>query len=468
MEQRLRASAVVLGVLAAMTGFSVAYAAQPQSPRLPSQLYQYYKYAVTDLPAHYKAPAVANLNNTPVDNPTTDVGATLGRVLFYDKRMSHGDGVACASCHRQQNGFSDPNQFSTGFNGQQTGRHSMGITNAVYYDSGKAFWDERAASLEEQALGPIQSPVEMGMTLPDLVVKLGKTDFYPKLFQAAFGTPEITPERIGKAIAQFERSMVSYKSKYDAALAAGQNGQPNLGMLTGLEIYGNALFHGSGRCSQCHSTNALVGNTTHNIGLDLTNEVDAGAGDGKFKTTSLRNIAVRGTFMHDGRFSSLEQVIQFYSTGVQANQHLDQILKDQNGNPLRLNWGPNEIAAVVAFLNTLTDNTFLTDPKFSNPFVVLPGDYDGDGVVDQNDYTTWKDNFGDTTLLTADGNGDGIVNAADYTIWRNNVGATWEGLAFGAGSGAIAIGVPEPASAMLMLGTAGWLVLWRRRSRSPS
>jgi cytochrome c peroxidase len=102
---------------------------------------------VTDLPNRFKNGAVSNTNNTPTANPITDAGATLGRVLFYDQRMSHGDGVSCASCHRQANGFSDPNQFSTGFDGQQTGRHSMGITNAVYYDNGRAFWDERAASL---------------------------------------------------------------------------------------------------------------------------------------------------------------------------------------------------------------------------------------------------------------------------------------------------------------------------------
>lgn len=465
MGRVLRASAAVLFGTFLTVEVNSGWAAPPRVPRLPAQVAEYVKYAVTDLPNHYKIGPIAATNNTPVDNPITDAGATLGRVLFYDKRMSHGDGVACASCHRQQNGFSDPNQFSTGFDGQQTGRHSMGITNAVYYANGKAFWDERAASLEDQALQPIQSPVEMGMTLPALVTKLGQTDYYPALFQAAFGTPEITPERIGKAIGQFERSMVSYKSKFDAAVAAGQNGQPNLGMLTGMEIYGNALFHGSGRCSQCHTTNAQVGNSTHNIGLNLTNETDVGAGDGKFKTTSLRNVAVRGRFMHDGRFTSLEEVIQFYNSGVQANPNLDLILKDPSGNPLRLGFGPTEVAAMVAYLNTLTDTEFLNDTKFSDPFVMLPGDYNGDGTVDNDDYTTWKSNFGDTNLLVADGNGDGKVDAADYTVWRNNLGATWQGLTFGAGGGAIASGVPEPSggAATFLTFISGWAVCRRRR-----
>lgn len=463
MRRVLRAiAAVCIFVLGKNSGF----AAPPRVPSLPAELAEYVKYAVTDLPNHYKTGPIAATNNTPVDNPITDSGATLGRVLFYDKRMSHGDGVSCASCHRQENGFSDPNQFSTGFDGQQTGRHSMGITNAVYYANGKAFWDERAASLEEQALGPIQSPVEMGMTLPALVEKLSQTDYYPVLFQAAFGTPDITPERIGKAIAQFERSMVSYKSKFDAAVAAGQNGQPNLGMLTGMEIYGNALFHGSGRCSQCHTTNAQVGTTTHNIGLDLTDDADVGAGDGKFKTTSLRNVAVRGRFMHDGRFASLEEVIQFYNSGVESNPNLDPILKDPQGNPLRLNFGPTEVAAMVAFLNTLTDNEFLTDVKFSDPFVVLPGDYNGDGTVNNDDYTTWKSNFGDTTLLIADGNGDGRVDAADYSIWRDNVGASWLDLTFASGGGSLAAAVPEPSggAALLIALSAGWTAYRRRRA----
>lgn len=475
MGQRLRARTAVLGLGVFLTGLSGALAAPPLSPRLPTGLAEYYKYAVTDLPAHFKAAALQNTNNTPVDNPITDAGATLGRVLFYDKRMSHGDGVACASCHRQQNGFSDPNQFSTGFDGQQTGRHSMGITNAVYYDNGKAFWDERAASLEEQALGPIQSAVEMGMTLPALVEKLEKTDFYPKLFQAAFGTPDITPERIGKAIAQFERSMVSYKSKYDLAITSGTPGNPNwVGTFTAQEQQGRALFHGmQGRCSQCHRSDVQAGTVPHNIGLDANTEGgpgsgDVGAGDGKFKTGSLRNVAVRERFMHDGRFSSLEEVIQFYSTGVQDNPDLDPILRTSltpGAAVMRLNWSQAQIDAVEAFLNTLTDYEFLSDPKFSNPFVALPGDYDGNGIVGPEDYNVWREDFGSASLLSADGNGDGIVNAADYTIWRNNFGTTWEGLAYGSGGGALAQGVPEPASFLLILLAAGWMSMLRRRSR---
>ena len=122
---------------------------------------------------------------------------------------------------------------------------------------------------------------------------------------------------------------------------------------------------------------------------------------------------------------------------------------------------------MVAFLKTLTDYEFLSDPKFSDPFVVLPGDYDGNGEVGPEDYDVWRANFGDSSLLTADGNGDGVVNAADYTIWRDNVGASWEDLAFGAGGGSLAQGVPEPASFLLMLLAAGWMSMFRRRSQGP-
>jgi hypothetical protein len=131
---------------------------------------------------------------------------------------------------------------------------------------------------------------------------------------------------------------------------------------------------------------------------------------------------------------------------------------------LRLNWTPAQIESVVAFLNTLTDYQFLADVNFSDPFVTLPGDYDGNGIVGQDDYTVWRQSFGSATLLSADGNGDGVVNAADYTIWQDNFGTTWEGLYYGSGGGALARGVPEPASFLLILLAAGWMSQLSRRT----
>ena len=248
----------------------LAFAAPPQVPSLPAETARYVKYANDDLPAHFKNGEVAALDNTPADNLLTDAGATLGRVLFYDTRLSHDSSTSCASCHRQANGFSDPNQFSKGIGGQLTGRHSMALANGKYYINGAAFWDERAGSLEEQALIPIESPSEMGSTLGEVVTKLSQTQFYPALFQAAFGTPEVTPERIGKAVAQFERAMVSYQAKYDTAFAPGAEEPDFAAVFTADELAGEAIFHGVGRCGGCHTTHGQVGQQATNVGLDAT------------------------------------------------------------------------------------------------------------------------------------------------------------------------------------------------------
>ena len=433
-----------------------ASAAPPKVPSLPTQQAGYVKYAIQDLPEHFRNDVTA-LDNTPASNLLSDAGATLGRVLFYDKRLSHDGGVSCASCHRQANGFSDPNQFSAGINGQLTSRHSMSLANVAYYVNGTTFWDERASSLEEQALIPIENPSEMGSSLNEVVAKLSQTTFYPELFQAAFGSPDVTPDRIAKAISQFERAMASYKSKFDTAFAPGQT-QPNFSaVFTPDEIAGEALFRGAARCSGCHTTNAQVGQQAFIIGLDAT-AVDPGAGDGRFKTPSLRNVGVRGRFMHDGRFSTLQEVVEFYNSGVQDSEFLDQGLRD----PLHLDLTPEQVSQLVDFLNTLTDNTFLTSSLFSNPFVTLPGDYSGDGVVDAADYDLWRANVGDTTSLVADGNGDGLVDSADYVLWRNNVGLTWQDLIPGGGASMTAA-VPEPSAVLLSLAAIGWAIGIRRR-----
>jgi len=346
----------------------VAFESGLTSPELPSPSYRYADAAVP-LPAHFLASvggaSMASFDNTPAANPVTDAGATLGRVLFYDARLSKNDATSCASCHHQSLGFADALQRSVGFEGAVTPRHATGLANARFYGRGRFFWDERAASLEAQVLEPIQHRDEMGMSLDALALKLSVTPYYPALFTAAFGSRSITSDRIAGALAQFVRAMVSAESRYDRAF--GATGAADFAAaLTPREIQGEEVFRRSG-CPSCHVGVAQAGEALHNNGLDAA-VTDSGAGDGRFKVPSLRNVAVRRRFMHDGRFASLEEVVAFYDSGVQPNPKLDVLLRAPDGSPRRLGLTDVERAALVAFLGALTDSSFLTSPRFANPF----------------------------------------------------------------------------------------------------
>ncbi len=364
---------------------SIALRTLQGTPELPVSLIDYEAIA-QNLPDHFTQPAglgpnqitPLSLDNTPVDNPVTNAGATLGRVLFYDKRLSINDTVSCSSCHEQARGFSDPDILSSGFEGGFTRRHSMGLANARFYGPEAFFWDERAPTLEHQVLMPIQDGVEMGMTLDVLLPKLQAVDFYPALFTNAFGDSTITSDRISKALAQFVRSLISVNSKFDQAYYNGTVDNPDFaGTLTSQELEGLNLFtpaQGSGmsslRCAACHATTAQTLDAAQNNGLDANTDSDQGAGGGTFKAPSLRNIAVRGPYMHDGRFATLEEVIEFYNSGVQDHPNLSPRLRDggPNGDVRRLNLSSEQKAALLAFLNTLTDEGFLTDTRFADPF----------------------------------------------------------------------------------------------------
>ncbi len=336
-------------------------------------------YSAPALPAYYDATVTA-LDNTPAANPANDRIATLGRVLFYDKQLSINNTISCASCHQQASGFSDPARFSTGFSGSAfTTAHAPRLGNVRYWLPGTMFWDRRAATLELQASGPITNSVEMGFDstaggIAALITRLQGIGYYQELFTWAYGSSTVTEARIQQALANFQRAMVSSSSRFDTAYAqVFDPAQPNRGLnrpfpgFTAQEERGKQLFTtgingGGAGCAACHQppTFALAANSRSN-GLDAGETVI-------FKSASLKSIGQSKFFMHDGRFSTLDQVVEFYNSGIQAGPALDNRLKTPAGTPQVLNLSTSDKAALVAFMLTLSDNTLATDPKFSNPF----------------------------------------------------------------------------------------------------
>ncbi|MES3032551.1 MAG: cytochrome c peroxidase [Gemmatimonadota bacterium] len=336
------------------------------------------EYASPAWPVHYDAGVIA-LTNAPPDNPVTNAGATLGRVLFHDRRLSITNTISCASCHQQGNGFTDPTRFSVGFNTvDRTDAHSMRLTN-LRFSAPAMFWDRRASTLESQTTQPIQNAVEMGFDaahggLDALITRMHGLRYYPELFRFVYGDTVITEVRIQRAIAQYLRSAVSTDSRFDRGFAAAFNpALPDRGVnapfpsFTPEENRGKVLFltspqQGGGGCAACHTvpTFALAGNSRSN-GLDA-NEARV------FKSPSLKSVAATGPYMHDGRFATLDAVVEHYVSGVQLGPALDNKLRLPNGTPLRLALSPADKAALVAFMRTLTDETLATDPRFASPF----------------------------------------------------------------------------------------------------
>lgn len=344
------------------------------------------------LPAHFQTAAVQGFDNTPAGNAITDAGATLGRVLFYDRTLSANETVACASCHGQSTGLSDTEVLSEGFEGGLTGRNSMGLANARFYAAGHFFWDERADTLEDQVLMPIQDPVEMGLSLDELVARVSAQPYYPALFEQAFGDDTVDSARISAALAQFVRSAVSYRTPWDEGIAATGDPTVDFPNYSAQQDRGKAVFFGPGRCAACHlaqpgpppvpgaplSNTAifmLTGPANNGLDADLVGS-DNGVGDvvgdaelnGVFKSPSLRNIELTGPYMHDGRFETLREVIDHYDGGVQEHPNLDPRLRGPGGEPQRLNLDDADKDALEAFLRTLTDEALLHDPRFADPF----------------------------------------------------------------------------------------------------
>ena len=321
-------------------------------PNLPATAFVY---AMT-YPAHIQLSLNAN-DNTAADNVLTNDGATLGRVLFYDKQLSKNNTVACASCHKQNTGFDDNVALSVGFAGGLTSRNSMALLNIRFYRSGKMFWDERAATAEKQALQPIQNLVEMGMTLAELETKVKAINYYPALFLKAFGSTTIDYVKIAKALAQFERSIVTYQAKYDRVKQGLEN-------FTAAEAAGENLFNTAGptpgggpalSCQSCHSAPMFLNSAAPPFGFP--DPLDGGINNqNRFKSGSLRNISTRTALFHNGKIANLQAMLTSGAPGSSIQNIPAHAVPGQ------------DVQNILAFLTTLTDNTIATEAKFSNPF----------------------------------------------------------------------------------------------------
>jgi cytochrome c peroxidase len=303
-------------------------------------------------------------------NPQTVEGVALGRKLFFDPILSANGTQACADCHRPQNAFSDPRQFSVGIDGIAGFRNSMPLQNLAWNYSQKFNWDGSATTIEEQIFEPVTNPVEMNNTWPNAVSSLQGSPVYPALFAEAFGTTTIDSIMVSKAIAQFLRTLISGNSRFDRHLL-GEN------ILTPQELNGINVFMSEdlGDCFHCHGNpfNPLwTDNTFHNNGLDAS-FVDLGLGgvtgdprdNGKFKAPSLRNLAYTAPYMHDGRFVTLDEVINHYSEGLVFSETIDPLMKAVAQGGVQLSEADK--ADLKAFLLSLSEPGFINNPNFQAP-----------------------------------------------------------------------------------------------------
>jgi cytochrome c peroxidase len=335
----------------------------------------------------FTAPFVFGRFTVPVDNPLTEESVALGRRLFYDRRLSGNNAVSCATCHQQRLAFTDGRPTGVGISGKPLAFNSMSLANLLWGPQ-HFFWNGRAASLEAQALVPVQHPDEMAQDLDALVDELAEDPDYVARFDAAYG--ELSATTIARALASFERTLISANSRYDRFLRGELSLAPE-------EERGRKLFMAhpdvkvslrGGNCIDCHSQFLTSGFASgfdgfSNNGLD--DETHLGAGlqvatanpqhRGLFKVPTLRNIALTAPYMHDGRFATLEEVLHHYNAGIHASSTLSPLIAeasnrdDPAARDISLHLAPDEQAAIIAFLHTLTDEVFVSDPRFSDPFV---------------------------------------------------------------------------------------------------
>ncbi|MCB9045220.1 MAG: c-type cytochrome [Chitinophagales bacterium] len=311
------------------------------------------------------------------DNPPTVQGVKLGRMLFYEKMLSQDGSLACAGCHLQSHGFTDTARFSIGVRDLPGKRQAMSVFNTAWHTN-EFFWDGRAHLLRDQSLKPIQDELEMNETLDNVVAKLSASEMYRNQFFRAFGNEEVTPEKMSLAMEQFMNTIISNQSKYDKYLAGEAT-------LTAEEEHGRQLFfmeyneflpnQSGADCAHCHSGFNFANNKYINNGLDAEGmAMDNGrektsmmmSDRAKFKVPSLRNIELTAPYMHDGRFKTLEEVVDHYNNGIKSSATLDPALQATTNTGLRLS--QKDKSDLVAFLKTLTDRTLATDERFSDPF----------------------------------------------------------------------------------------------------
>ncbi len=309
--------------------------------------------------------------------------ATLGRVLFYDTQLSSDNTVSCASCHKQELAFSDDIAFSHGVNGNVTTRNSLALGvfksfSTYSEDPGtQLFWDGRVTTLSEQMLQSLENPTEMGMQLEDLIPKLNNLEYYKILTKKAFGIEQMESWMPFLAMETFINSLNSTHAKIDFIQFPSNASQTDLpwNNFTVEENMGKNIFFSN--CNTCHGAGLFEGEVDFaSNGLDLT-YADNGVGDitnryeeyGVFKVPSLRNIELTAPYMHDGRFTTLEEVVNFYSENIQDHPNLHPALEYPTGDPKKLDLTADEKSALISFLKTMTDNTIISEPKWSDPFL---------------------------------------------------------------------------------------------------
>ncbi|MBK9329721.1 MAG: cytochrome-c peroxidase [Sphingobacteriales bacterium] len=325
----------------------------------------------------YIPPVIRNFRSLPEnpDNPMTLEGIALGKRLFFDPILSLDSTISCSSCHKKENSFSDPSVRSSGVGGTLGKRHSIALINLAWQKD-RFFWDGRAASLQEQAKMPIEDPLEMHLPITQAVQRLQRQPGYIDLFWKAFGTKTVSEGLVTKALEQFERSLISYNTRFDRYLRSE-------GTLSDAELRGLQIFTTEkGDCFHCHSTAApevfiSPDRTFANNGLDSVSAandfVDLGLGkftgnpsdNGRFKIPALRNLAFSNPYMHDGRFATLDEVIDFYNEGPKGSPTLEPIMREKANKRVETTgfWGLNlstqDKADLKAFLLSFTDSSFV-------------------------------------------------------------------------------------------------------------